>query len=123
MSDITPELTADERLAQIRDRNRRLTAIAMDTSGANRIMRDMIDSIGDVQWLLEQLKPEYGVRREGSDFAVAARDEATARKRADMYSQIREPGCLSTPHHVTHRLATGWQRVGAAQQAEDGDRG
>lgn len=51
----TPEPTADERLAQIRDRNRRLTAIAMDTSAANHVMRDMIDSIGDVQWLLERL--------------------------------------------------------------------
>lgn len=60
MSDDTPRVdqlrqTADttaERLTQIRARSTRLAAIPLETSASNHIMRDMIDSIGDVQWLL-----------------------------------------------------------------------
>ena len=50
-----PEPTSTDRLAQIRDRSERLAAIPLETSTENRIMRNMIDSIGDVRWLLEVL--------------------------------------------------------------------
>lgn len=44
------------RLAQIRDRSERLAAIPMETAAEHRVMRDMIDSIGDVRWLLERVE-------------------------------------------------------------------
>lgn len=57
------------RLAQIRDRSERLAAIPMETAAEHRVMRDMIDSIGDVRWLLEQLEqaPDVAEYRIGSD--------------------------------------------------------
>ena len=112
----TAETPAAERLAQIRARSQRLAAIPMETGAGNSIMRDMIDTVGDVQWLLKQLEQEYGVQREGSKVAAPAHDEAAARKRADIYSRIHEPGSQPRPHHVVHRLATAWQRV---EQGDD----
>lgn len=54
--DTTPELTVEERFAQIYARSQRLADVPLETSTSNYIMRDMIDSIGDVRWLLEQLQ-------------------------------------------------------------------
>lgn len=51
------------RLAQIRDRSERLAAIPMETSASNYVMRDMIDSIGDVRWLLEQVERQRAERQ------------------------------------------------------------
>lgn len=54
----TPELTADERLAQIRDRNHYLRDIPFETHGPgvhgdNCPPCAMVRGIGDVSWLLE----------------------------------------------------------------------
>lgn len=51
------------RLAQIRDRSHRLAEVPLDTRpGDNCIVTDLIESAGDVKWLLEQLQSVRGVR-------------------------------------------------------------
>ena len=117
----TPRHTDDTtaaRLAQIRERNRRLAAVPFETHGGGHgpgcIPCELVRAVDDVRWLLERLKVEYGVQRQGSNDASPAGDEASARMCAGLYR---------TPHYVMQRFVTGWQRADAAQQPEDGDRG
>lgn len=49
------------RLAEIHARSNRLNGVPLETSARNYIMRDMIGSIGDVRWLLEQLEQQQAI--------------------------------------------------------------
>lgn len=127
---------ADARLAQIRDRNRRLAQVPFDEHehpGAACIPCELVRAVDDVSWLLKQLgqqqelpaglRQQWGVQAEHSQSAFPARTQEVAEELAAMYSRVREPGCLPTPHHVVTRYESDWQRVTTDQQPEDGDHG
>lgn len=122
-ADITPGLTADERLAQIRDR--RLLAVPFETHGGDIHGPgcppcELVRATDDVQWLLEQvgivatLREEWGYRWGNGDLE----------QRAEGYDT--EADARIGAHHsdtMMRRYVTHWEDVPAKDASKDGDRG
>lgn len=111
---VMAEAPTDEQLEQIRARSARLAAVPLETSVENRVMRDMIDSIGDVRWLLEQLTAATG--------RVEQAETITARVTDRMREYDRYGGGMVNIRQVLSLLSPTWPDGNYEAAPAGGDR-
>lgn len=129
MSDITPEPTADERLAEITTRNRRLRNVPFETHGEGHDHGpscpacELVRGVDDVEWLLAENKrlredhgDEWAVQwweTRIKSILIGSLTEADARS-----FWAEKGGCLLTRPRCN---PTGdWRQVDIKQQPESG---
>lgn len=113
MTDDTAQPTS-EQLEQIRARSRRLAVVPLETSVGNHVMRDMIDSIGDVRWLLERLAAATG--------RVEQAETITARVTDRMREYDRYGGGMVNIRQVLNLLSPTWPDGNYEAAPAGGDR-